>query len=189
MRTLLRSSLVLFLVAAAIGCADSEPSAPPALMAAGIATDSDPALREIVDIVVDYRTRALEAGLTGDEARQLHRTGDPQALSRRIGYSAEEIHSRDARMRAAVTDLLARQGRGSEPAPTPCVPCGDEVIEGFAAWLDSAPSSEFARMVMYCEVESLVGDVVRCVRTQSFGSDGFYGCIRIAICSNCYGVC
>lgn len=143
----------------------------------------DPAVVEIAGILADYRARAIVAGIDGDDVFDALASDDPHALSRRIGYTDDEIAARDARMAAALADLEARFGP---------IPPGSREGDGgaaFAAWLDGSPSLEVARrpVVMLCEVVGLVRDATECVNTNPFGTDAMYSCIVSAVCANCWG--
>ena len=94
--------------------------------------------------------------------------------------------ARDARFRAAVDDLAARYPDAREDAAD-CAPCGAEGDGGLAAWLDSEPTFESARIVFLCEIFPLAMDIFNCVHTTEWLSDDMYECVDAAICRNCSG--
>lgn len=169
------------------GCADDSASTAVELQPPGqVPVSEDPAVAEIVALTRDFRTRVLAAGLDGDDVRRLSRSGDPHALSHRVGYSPEDMAARDARLGAAVDDLVARHPEARESA-TACAPCGDEGFEAWAAWLDSEPNFEPARVVFLCEIVPLVLDILNCIDTTPFLSDAMFACVDAALCRNCTG--
>ena len=68
-----------------------------------------------------------------------------------------------------------------------CGSCVEEAHEGLAAWLDSEPTFESARIVFLCEIYPLVMDLMTCVHTTAWLGDDMYECVDAAICRNCSG--
>lgn len=144
----------------------------------------DPAVAEILAILRDYQIRSIVSGIDGHAVLDALASDDPHALSRRIGYTDDEIAARDARMRVALDDLRSRFepddfGHGS----------GDGGAS-FAAWIDSDPSLSLERAPVYiiCEMNGLMRDVGNCFSSTGPMTDGMYTCIFEAICNNCTGL-
>lgn len=181
------SVAVLFLLVLALlpGCADDGAAPTPQPESAALEPiDEDPALVEIFAIVRDYRTRLLAAGLDGDDLRRLAAADDPRATSRRMGLTDEDMAARDARFRAAIDDLVARNPEAGL-ADGGCDACAEEGVEGLAQWLDDEPTFASARILFLCNIVPLVEDIVSCAQDNDFGTDAMYACAHLAICRHC----
>lgn len=184
MRTHFTVVVLLFSVLVFAGCSDDGATPDgPAPPADSVDVSQDPAMTEILGILADYRLRAVVAGLDADDVLASLASTEPHALSRRIGYTEDEIAARDARMLAAVGDLRARfpEARASGGF-------GDDAA-ALAAWLDGEPSIAMARRPVYvwCEMAGLVDAVVSCFGSEQPFTDAMYSCVFQAVCNNCTG--